>query len=509
MEQKIIKTPVYINETVFEQSAEQPIDVDFSLPDYCPDILKILKCRAVSRISSRSLNGRTVTVEGCVTATCIYTDDRNRICAYEYQYPFSKNFESNVDCDGAEIICKTRCEYINCRAVTNRKIDIHGAVGITVTLKKRKCTEIISDYDEPTTELRRGNAPATSPIGRNEKYIVIEDEIECGNGQPNIRSIIRYDANAAVRECKILAGKVMVKGELVIGILYCGEEGAPQTVRSTLPFSQLLEIEGVNDGCECESCAEIAYIDIKPRFSGDGDEKSFRLNAKILISSEAYCNNDIDIITDAYSRKYEAEITRCEIDFERICRSISETFSCKKTLDFPEESLCEIFDIRCEAEKRSVNFENGMLCVGGTLIACIIAKDSEGVVNYYEKPIDFEYKIQIEDGGEIMHCDPKITVLSCGYTLNGASSMEIRCELCISAAVYEKRRIPLIVDIHTDIKRPVARCLDSAMTICFAMGGENIWDIARKYGASVEEIRKINDISGDTLEDNCMILVPN
>ena len=47
------------------------------------------------------------------------------------------------------------------------------------------------------------------------------------------------------------------------------------------------------------------------------------------------------------------------------------------------------------------------------------------------------------------------------------------------------------------------------MTICFADSGENIWDIAQKYGASVEEIKKINDILNDTLESSRMILVPN
>lgn len=108
-----------------------------------------------------------------------------------------------------------------------------------------------------------------------------------------------------------------------------------------------------------------------------------------------------------------------------------------------------------------------------------------------------------------MHCEPKITVLSCGYTLNGESSMEIRCELCIGAAVYECRRTPLISDIRTDSNRPVTRRFESAMTVFFAAGGENVWDIARKYGASVEEIKKINEISGDMLEESCMILVPN
>ncbi|MBQ2315910.1 MAG: DUF3794 domain-containing protein, partial [Clostridia bacterium] len=83
MEQKNIRIPVYSNETVFCDSAEQPIDVDFTLPDYCPDIQKILKCRAVSRISSKGINGGTVTVDGSVTVTVIYCDGSGALNSYE------------------------------------------------------------------------------------------------------------------------------------------------------------------------------------------------------------------------------------------------------------------------------------------------------------------------------------------------------------------------------------------------------------------------------------------
>ena len=45
MEEKILKTDVFVNDTVFNESTEQPIDVDFTLPDFCPDISKIFKCK--------------------------------------------------------------------------------------------------------------------------------------------------------------------------------------------------------------------------------------------------------------------------------------------------------------------------------------------------------------------------------------------------------------------------------------------------------------------------------
>ena len=200
MEEKKLKTPVFAMETVFNDSAEIPIDIDFTLPDYCPDVAKILKCRAVSRIVSKSVGGRSVTVDGCVTITVMYADNDARLCSYEYQYPFNKIFETGIDTDGTVLRAGTRTEYINCRAVTGRKIDIHGAAGVFINLCQRKCTEVISDIDDKNIELLRGSAPATSPMGMSEKYIIIEEDIEVGQGQPAIQSVLRYDVAAAVKE---------------------------------------------------------------------------------------------------------------------------------------------------------------------------------------------------------------------------------------------------------------------------------------------------------------------
>ena len=74
MEQKVLKTNVYVNETIFKENSEVPIDIDFTLPDYCPDISKIFKCHSVPRISSKSINGNMLTVEGSVCITLIYCD---------------------------------------------------------------------------------------------------------------------------------------------------------------------------------------------------------------------------------------------------------------------------------------------------------------------------------------------------------------------------------------------------------------------------------------------------
>lgn len=506
MEEKILKTSVFTNDTAFNETAEQPIDVDFTLPDYCPDISKIFKCRAVSRISSKSMNGKNITVDGSVSITVLYCDADGQLCSYEYQYPFSKNLEMSEECAGGNLCVRSKCEYINCRAVTGRKIDIHGAVGISVRVFKRRSTDIISDIDDCTIEQRRGTAPATVPMGYAEKYLMVEEEISIGQGQPPVGRILRYDAKPCIRENKIINDKIVVKGDMSVWILYCPDSGdEPQSVKTVIPFSQIVDMEGVTDSCECETKSDVAFLEIKPRNS-DGEIKCFALTSKLLLTSEAFCRNDIAVILDAFSRKYRADMTRNNITFEQICDSISETYHCKKNIEL-DEPILEVCDLWCDMQSVNTKFENGAMIISGTVVACLISGGEQGSA-YCEKPIDFEYKYPLKQDMDMLRCNPEIDIVSCGYTITAPAALELRIDLGINAAIYECRNMPLITDIKIDESKLCDRTANCAMTIYFAGENECVWDIAKQYNASVDEIMKINELSDECMPEGKMILIP-
>ena len=509
MEQKILKTNVFSLNTIFSETAEQPIDIDFTLPDYYADISKILKCRAVSRISSKSINGNHISVEGCVTATVIYCGSDNRVSSYEYQYPFSKSFETGVNTEGCSLCAKTKCEYINCRAVTGRKIDIHGAAEIYVTLTRRQHTDIVSDYDDCNIEILRGSVPATIPMGCAEKYLFIEEEIELGSGHPDIRCIIRYDGDAHITDSKIMAGKSVVKGEMGIRLLYAPEgSGIPQSVRYQLPFSQLIELEGLTDGCDCESKVSIAHLEIKPRVLASGECRQLILTAKLLITSECCCNNDVAVILDAYSRKYEADINKNEVCFNKVYENINHNFSCKKDFELPEGSLLAVTDMWCEINTNNVKFDDNMLRIYGKATAFIIADDCDEIPTFYEKEIEYEFCHPINAEGDFK-CSPQITVIGANYTLLNDCRLEIRIELNVCATIYKCSEVKLITEINIDGTKPMEKRERGAMTVYFAQCGEKIWNIARNYFANVDEIKQINEIDEDVLSHDKMILIPN
>ncbi len=508
MENKALKTDVYTNENIWVDSCEQPIDVDFNLPDYCPDISKIFKCKAVSRISSKSLNDKSITIDGNICITVLYCDKDNNLCSYEYQYPFNKVKEIEQDTQGCNVSCFIKTDYINCRAVTSRKIDIHGAATINIKLFCRKRCNVISDIDDPSIEIRRATAPSTSPMGYSEKYVIIEEEIACSNGSAAINRILRYDAYPSVTDCKVINDKIMVKGDMAVTITYCAENlPSPQIMKTILPFSQVVDMQGVTDDCQCETKTTLAFLDIKPKANMSGECKIFALSAKLLICSQAYCQNDVPIINDAFSRRFEADFKKDKIVFTKMCENIKEHFHFKQNVVL-SESIASVLDLWCDIQSQSVKFTDDKMQICGTLIVGIVSISESGETCYIEKPLDFEYNYAIQDAHNNLECLPEISIISCGYTINSPTNLEIRADMAVNAAVIEKRGIELLTDITLNEGKLKPKNNSCSMTIYFVSGEESIWNIARIYNASVDEIIKINNLDDEYVKDGTMLLVP-
>ena len=506
MEEKVLRAPVYSVETVFKDSAEVPVDIEFNLPDYCPEISKILKCRAVPRVSSKTSANKGVTVDGSVTVTVIYSDSENLINSYEYQYPFAKSFETSADTGDCFVFAKARCEYINCRAVTERKIDIHGAVSVGVTLTCKKGREIINGIEDENIKVRKISVPATVPVAEAEKYVILDEEIEAGTGAPDIKCLIRYDAAARIDECKLLAGKAIVKGSVAVNLLYRGEQGQTEPLSSAIPFSQLIEIEGADDGQKCEAEAYVAYLECKPKFGASGTARAFSLDGKLSITVKTFSEQDIELITDAYSCKYEAQILTEDFSLNKLVCTLNDTFTAKGDFDF-KEPVSKICDIRCEVKETAAKTEGDCLCVLGTAAAEIIAADSNGAPYFIEKPLEFEYTYKLPAGCRNISVDPRVSVSEVNYTLKSENSMEIRAQMAVSAAVYECRKTPLVSGVTVDESKPLGTQKRPAMTVYFAEAGESVWDISRRYLSDAEKVMKLNGIDEDYIAKRQMILV--
>ncbi|MBO4468078.1 MAG: DUF3794 domain-containing protein [Clostridia bacterium] len=507
MEKNLVKSTINTYETVLCEQLEQAIDGEFSLPDFCPDAVRILKCRAVPRICLKSASAKTVTVDGNVSVTVFYSDEDGGIFSYEYSYPFSKTKDVGQNIEEDRLIVKTKCDYINCRAVSGRKIDIHGAVKITITASRRNSIEVISDIDDDSIEVLKGVSPATTPSDYAEKSITIEEDCELSGGESG-NSILRYDGDAYIKECKILSGKVILKGDMTVFVRYL-KDSSVNTMKSVIPFSQVLDIKTPGDACECSGEVGICALEIAPKTDDDGEFRVFSVMAKLLLTAETYCKNDIPVILDAYSKKCGAEITKTPVKLKKLVDTISDGFTLKDEIKTADYSIQRIIDNWYDVRLSESKIAGNGIKVSGELLLSFIIKDEDENVSYIEKKADFEHTVPLAEKDGEFSADPKIMVKSLGYTLVDANTIEVRAELLVKTPLYEITEITAVTDIKICDDQASNGNSDTAMVVYFGQSGEKLWDIGRRYLSAVEDIKKINGIEEDTLSKDTTLLIPN
>ena len=64
MECNVTKQAVSVNDIVYDGAVEQSLECDIVLPDYCPDIVKILKCELSCAVTSAQPEGPVLQLEG-------------------------------------------------------------------------------------------------------------------------------------------------------------------------------------------------------------------------------------------------------------------------------------------------------------------------------------------------------------------------------------------------------------------------------------------------------------
>lgn len=505
---KCNKFEIVTEKKVFDQVIEQSIDADFNLPEYLPEISRVLKCTSTPMLLSKSNEGSTLTIEGEESIVVIYSDNTGNINSFEYVIPFTKIIElPNTNLGFIKVTLKTN--YLNYRPTGKRKMDVHGAIGINICALFNECLPVITDLCGCGIEVQKEKIETTCPCGYFDKSIIIDEELTLNEGAAPISSIIRYKATATIDECKIISGKIITKGELRLHTVYLSDEAKGcQKLDAIIPFTQIIDASGTDDSCDCEANVTVSSVELKPRANSAGDICTLNLEAKLCIVAKTHCEQSFEIITDTFSTLYEGEHTSKDVYYNKLLEITQEKFICKKTLEFTQGSLSQVADMWCEIQTGPTKQSEGGYSVSGTVTVCILGFDSDETAVYFEKPLDFSYPCKIKSSQENLTITPNITATDSSFTLGEADKLEVRIELSLNNEVYEEKRVTAVTDTNFCEDRKKNALKGHTLIVYYPTESELLWDIAKRYNTSVDGIKKANGLECDRIPDGKMLLIP-
>lgn len=502
---------LFVKDLIFDDCQEVPIDLDFGLPDYCPDIQRILKCIIKPKISSRNILGDRLNIDGNMQIKVMYIDsEKKSLRCFEKFMPFSCSIDLKISPENAVVLTSEKVEYINCRAVSPRKIDIHGATVICVKIFSKDKQSVTFGIDGEDIQQKKQEVLVSDLEALVQQQFSINETLDFGQNKPVPEIIIRSDVSLVMDEYRSMSGKVMVKGQAIVKILYMCDisSGQIEVMEYSIPFNQVVDVPGITEKSKCVVNLEV--LSSEEQIEENSQENSGLVSEEIkaALAVMSYGEKNLEIVEDVYSTEHDLKYASENTEFCKFSNFIKDSFSVNSMIEFTEFKISRIIDIWGDTHSIKGTYENGKILFSGKINVCILAIDLDETPFYIERIVDIKYQKDLGFTSSEILVESEIYSSSIGYRITGSGSIEVKLDLNLSAYIYECSKFKMITSVSADEENPKEKDLTAALTIYYADSGESVWDIAKKHYTSVSAVKEENELTSDILEKGRMLLIP-
>lgn len=484
---------------------EQGIELDYVLPDYYPDVQRLIKCFVHPTVTSSVVDGNRLNYELSAEVRILYCAPGSHLLQCITQtLCFSRSAE--LPAPGCTVQVTAAADYCNCRALSSRRIDVRGAVSLRIRCWGYDRQELISDAQGEGLQVRK--IPVTFP----EKHfhcarsLVLTEEIELGSAQPGLLHIVRCSGKAVEKNRKFISGKLSVQGELQVQLLYaCERDGEAhlEPMQFTIPYSQLLEPEGLEERDPCTLHTEVVSCDVKPVGDEAGAVRLLRCESELRITLDAVRQGSAELAADAFSTRQKCRCTSISVPLEGMPVPLSENLSVSSVITAPDGEPAQVYDAWCCIREITAAREQD-ITVSGRLACFVLIKEKDGSPRLLEKEESILCRIPSQDAQARAEVEGEVE--SCSYTITSSGEISLKADIRLRGTLRQFRSCQMLTDI--ELLEESVQKETCALRLYFGNAGESVWDIAKECCTSVGAVMEENDLTEDALSEDVMLLIP-
>ena len=478
------------------------------VPDYNPDISRIVAISSCLLLRSRSMTDNKLTVSGTVKVTLLYVaESMQELQTMEYSIPFDHSFDGTIPQNCEEAVVEGHIRSAEARMLNPRKIftrlDLEWKATPYCPSTLVVCGAITKQSDY-SIETMCEDQDVSLIRSVSEKDFVFSETLTLPGGREAIKNLLCSTVKLRVSEAKCIGSKVILKGIARISVLYTAENGSLYSYAEDLPFSQILE--GISEESNDISISAILNMSDCEIYSGGDGNDGRSVSIKLFLSAFLTLRQTQTVccITDLYS-------TACELETE----TETITLSSAPEYETVTENIREQLDTGTEV--RSVltadvcfggiaikqNDDRVLLQASATVSALYI--DESGVPLTVNRQVDITSEVITSGGVQVGIQNASIGDISTNINANG---LELRFPvqfLIVSSSQHSCESLMRLCAEHMKEREPNA----PSLVLRSVDDSKRLWDIAKQYRTTVQEILSANELAdGIAVKPGQMLLIP-
>lgn len=521
--------------TTFASAQSQiTLDDDYNVPDYRPDIVKVLKEKGEIHFDEAKAAAGAAWLKGRLVFRVLYRSDQEngKISCLKGEIPF----QEKLNMDGVQeydvIQASGEIEDLTIGVIHSRKISVRAVILLKTEEPREKEDELCVGIEaDDGCEKRYRNTNILQLLCMKRDQCRQKSEITLPSSKPNVQEILWKSLEIRNLDTKMGQDGVKLSGEVLISVLYQEEEETDrvQWYEMVIPLDCGVE-------CDAGTEADIIYkvkarpasmeLEVKPDY--DGEERVLVLELVMNLDIRVWKEQEISMLEDVYSLKKEIIPVCTGVTLHHI--SVKNDSQCRLTeqmeLAESQEKILQICSCEGTVHLESTELTEQGVRAEGILVTELlyITTDDQMPIGSAREIYPFEQLIEIPqqtvrternkpEGPETLEQKNKLqTELDCRISQLSAvmldqDHVEIKAVIGLNLLAFEQEQIDNITDTCEEPldmeqlqKRP-------GLVGYIAKDGDSLWSIAKENHTTVEDILRDNHRTDEDLRRGEKILI--
>ncbi|MBQ2724850.1 MAG: DUF3794 domain-containing protein [Clostridia bacterium] len=451
-------------------TAAADVTEDVSLPDYVPEVRRIVGVRANPTVDGRYMTGDSLETDGCVTYTVLYTDGDGKLTQFSQTTPYTGRIPVQEDVQPGAMVVSASAEQIGCRVTAPRRLTLSCRVKLNAMAQQEKDISLKTD----------GKAPVRRKDGICTAASLTEIRVS-GEASGEIREkegteIIMASAEMAAGDVRIgsPAGRITVKGDVYLTVLSRNPDGGTVISRSRAPVEEILPLPDTADPKTSRAAAfgNVVLIEVDA-----GEDGTMRWRTEYDIDCGIMKTVRTEIAEDAYLIGCTDELTRENMDCctPAGCVNGRLTVSGSARLRPGMGFVCGWGTV--SGERCSV--KDGKMIVEGTVkLECVTAGGGETMTDEVQIPLKYECDAApgAEDGDSLT-AKVKTAVTDVSARPDG-ENLHLTAELAIAAAALGRKSVSCVTAVREGAPIPEKK---NVLRVYIPDRDETPWDVEKRF----------------------------
>lgn len=506
---ELVKKNLQVLQKKSEAMNQMTFDEDYNVPDVKPDIYRMIQKKGDIHVEEVQVVDGKARIQGYLHFQLLYVADtpQHQVCSLEGKLMIDENLFLK-DVEGGDKVClKWQMEDLTLHVINSRKLNVKAIVEFSASVDEMEQIQIPTQWKGKLELSEKRRMVRVATLGVHKKDTLRKkEEIALPSNMPNIQQVLWTDTEVRGMELRADEGKIVVKGELFVFILYAEEdESNPlQWLEQVLPFSGEVNCTGCKSGM-------IPYIDVNMQQSNleikpddDGEQRMMQIDWIMELDMKIYQESIEPLLTDVYTPQKECILERQEQMLEQLL--VKNDAKCRIQNRVPiQEAQGKILQICHSDGKVKIDYvtqvENG-LKVDGILAIRILYSISDDEMPFYSVETALPFSHVIEAEGIDRDCayqmragiDHLVTVMP------DSNEIEVKAVLNLDVLVLRQWKERLITEVREQ-DLDVEKLEQMPGVVCYIVQPQDsLWDIAKKFYTTVEEIRQMNELGEEEPE---------